>query len=79
MKPPEKLSPGGHRGEAEQTEAHDTPFDNTTNVFKFSRAGWKSAMRRAYAIRRYQGRAKDHAVHLWRVAVVDAIGPEARA
>ena len=81
MRPPDKKKPGepeNRNNRAENTEARHLNPDSITNVVAFSRAGWKIAMRRAYAIRRYEGRAKDHAVHLWRVAVVDAIGCEVR-
>jgi hypothetical protein len=77
MKRPEKLSPGGHRGEAEQqAKAHDTQPENITAIILPLRSlpGWHIAMRRAHAIRRYKGRAKVSAVKLWRVAVVDALG-----
>lgn len=50
--------------------------DSTVIVLPINR--WHIPMRRAYAIRNHQGRAKDHAVHLWRLAVQWALGQEVR-
>ena len=37
---------------------------------------WAIAMRRAHAIRRYKGTAKNYAVRLWRVSVQTALAQE---
>ena len=77
MRPPNVQRPGGHRGEAgQQAEALDTHPDTTTNVIALPPAGWKIAMRRAHAIRRYRGTAKNYAVRLWRVSVQTALAQE---
>jgi hypothetical protein len=81
VRAPEKDWPG----QCERTETRPDTADadnvetkHNTTVIVLPRADWKTAMCRAYAIRKYQGRAKDHAVHLWRVAVTDALGQEVR-
>ena len=76
MRPPNVQRPGGHRGEAGQTEALDTHLDTTTNVIAIPSTGWKTAMRRAHAIRRYRGTAKNYAVRLWRMSVQTALTQE---
>jgi hypothetical protein len=59
--------------QAESSEAGNLKADTITNVIALPPAGWKIAMRRAHAIRKYRGTAKVYAVRLWRVAVVDAL------
>lgn len=70
---PEMPSPGGNRGKAgQQAETRYAPANHTT-VIALPRPRWRVAMRRAYAIGEYRGRAKILAVRHWRVAVVDAL------
>ncbi len=76
MRPDQRKSPvlGRDQAEAENVEASNLKADSITNVIAMSPAGWKIAMRRAHANRRYKGRAKVLAVRHWRVAVVDTLG-----
>jgi hypothetical protein len=76
MRPPDKRigpEPGRDQAGAESSEAGNLKADTITNVIALPPAGWKIAMRRAHAIRKYRGTAKVYAVRLWRVAVVDAL------
>ena len=74
MRPPDKGNPAtGNRDGAESSEAGNLKADTITNVIALPPAGWKIAMRRARAIRRYTGRAKVLAVRHWRIAVRDAL------
>ena len=70
--------PGKDQAGAESSEAGNLRKDHSSIVVALPPVGWKTAMRRAHAIRKYRGTAKVYAVKLWRVAVVDALGQEGR-
>ena len=77
MRPPNEKP--GQRGGAgtgpESIEEGNLPTNDST-VIVLRRDPWHVPMRRAYAIRKYRGRAKDHAVRLWRVSVQSALAQE---
>ena len=75
MQPDQRKSPvlGRDQAGAENVEASNLKANSITNVIAMPPAGWRIAMRRTHANRRYKGRAKILAVRHWRVAVVDAL------
>lgn len=72
--PGKKEDPTGEPDGAESSEAGNLRKDHSSILVALPPVGWKTAMRRAHAVRKYRGTAKVYAVRLWRVAVVDALG-----
>ena len=71
--PKERPGPCERTGTGPESNEEGNLPTNDSTVIELPRGSWQLPMRRAYAIRKYRGRAKDHAVRLWRVAVQDAL------
>ena len=71
--PKERSGQRGGAGTGPESSEETNLNTNDSTVIELPRNSWQLPMRRAYAIRKYRGRAKVYAVKLWRVSVQDAL------